>query len=284
MNKPRLKSKVIELLILSFLLVAVLEIGTVKAQEPLALTITPEGDVEPATDLLERNGTIYTFKGDIFGTIMVKINGITIDGDGYTLQGRNNIDERGIYLFGPGQYLFCEDVMIKNLRICDFSTGIFVPGASNNKIINNYFENSRIHLLGGSRNGDLIKNNVFKDTGVFVDYSKSGADRITENNFFNGWIAVGLSDVPIVYKNYWSDYNGTDSNGDGIGDTPHTSQRLLDETVQDNQPIMAPLDIEVIPEFPTWIILPVLVIAPLFVIVFKKKAFRSIQAHLPAPS
>ena len=40
----------------------------VKAQEPLNLTIKPDGSVEPSTDLLERNGTIYTFKGDIFGS------------------------------------------------------------------------------------------------------------------------------------------------------------------------------------------------------------------------
>jgi hypothetical protein len=43
-----------------------------KAQEPLNLTIKPDGTVEPNTNLLERNGTKYTFKGDIFGAIMVK--------------------------------------------------------------------------------------------------------------------------------------------------------------------------------------------------------------------
>jgi nitrous oxidase accessory protein NosD len=34
--------------------------------------------------------------------------------------------------------------------------------------------------------------------------------------------------------NYWSDYAGTDSNGDGIGDTPH----VLYENNQDNFPLM----------------------------------------------
>ena len=41
-------------------------------QEPLNLTIKPDGSIEPSTDLLERNGTIYTFKGDIYGSIMVQ--------------------------------------------------------------------------------------------------------------------------------------------------------------------------------------------------------------------
>jgi hypothetical protein len=51
----------------------------VKAQEPLNLTINPDGSVEPSTDLLERSGNTYTFKGDIFGTITVRRAGITVD-------------------------------------------------------------------------------------------------------------------------------------------------------------------------------------------------------------
>ena len=59
----------------------------IKAQEPLNLTIKPDGSVEPSTNLLERNGTTYTFKDDIFGTIWVQTNNIIIDGAGHTLQG-----------------------------------------------------------------------------------------------------------------------------------------------------------------------------------------------------
>jgi hypothetical protein len=58
-----------------------------KAQEPLNLTIKPDGSIEPSTNLLERNGTTYTFKGDIFGTIWVQTNNIIIDGAGHTVQG-----------------------------------------------------------------------------------------------------------------------------------------------------------------------------------------------------
>jgi len=54
--------------------------------------------------------------------------------------------------------------------------------------------------------------------------------------------------------NYWGDYNGTDINGDGIGDAPYTVigykwDQEVDGFVsfvsgQDNHPLMAPLDIE----------------------------------------
>jgi len=52
--------------------------------------------------------------------------------------------------------------------------------------------------------------------------------------------------------NYWSDYTGTDANGDGIGDTPYSiMSETLDETIraavpvvigQDNYPLMVPYD------------------------------------------
>jgi nitrous oxidase accessory protein NosD len=164
---------------------------------------------------------------------------------------------------------------VKNLRIYNFWTGIFVLGASNISIIGNYFENTRIHLITcPDYIGDLIKHNIFRDAGIFVDYNTCGLDVITENNFFNGWIAVGLSVVPIVEKNYWSDYNGTDNNGDGIGDTPYISPYVLDEIVQDDYPLVAPLDIEVIPEFPSWITLPLLLIATMVVMVARNKLIR----------
>jgi len=44
--------------------------------------------------------------------------------------------------------------------------------------------------------------------------------------------------------NYWSDYTGTDGNGDGIGDTPY----MIDFKNQDRYPLM---NTDVIPEFPS---------------------------------
>jgi hypothetical protein len=44
--------------------------------------------------------------------------------------------------------------------------------------------------------------------------------------------------------NYWNNYNGTDNNGDEIGDTPY----IIAESNQDNYPL-----INIIPEFPSLI-------------------------------
>jgi len=264
------------LLILCFTVVSLSEIEIVKAKKLLNLTITPDGSVEPSTYLLERNGTTYTFKGDIFGTIMVQKDGITIDGAGYAIEGRKVVDERGIYLVGPDRSrASCINVVVKNLKILNFYEGIYIVGGSNNSIIGNYLEDAGIHIIGNANiTGDLIKHNTFKDSGIFVDYNPYGIDIITENDFFNGWIGAGLSDVPIVERNYWSDYNGTDTDGDGIGDTPHTSQYKLDEDVLDYSPLMAPLD-RAIPEFPSWIITPMFLIAVVVALIFKKRLCQS---------
>ena len=37
--------------------------------------------------------------------------------------------------------------------------------------------------------------------------------------------------------NYWADYNGTDSDGDGIGDLPY----FYNDILQDNHPLMEPV-------------------------------------------
>jgi hypothetical protein len=63
--------------------------------------------------------------------------------------------------------------------------------------------------------------------------------------------------------NYFDNYKGTDSNGDGVGDSPYTVQETHwdeelqhDVTVvffQDNFPLMAPFDIESLRvDLPDW--------------------------------
>jgi parallel beta-helix repeat protein len=67
-------------------------------------------------------------------------------------------------------------------------------------------------------------NKVFHNS--FIDNPIQAYLANSENNIWDGDYSQG--------GNYWSDYNGTDSNGDGIGDDPY----VIDENNQDKYPLM----------------------------------------------
>jgi hypothetical protein len=74
---------------------------------------------------------------------------------------------------------------------------------------------------------------------------------IYHNNFVNNTVQAEVGEASSVVNiwddgypsggNYWNNYNGTDNDGDGIGDTPY----ILNENNQDNYPLVNPT---IIPE------------------------------------
>ncbi|MCW4034576.1 MAG: right-handed parallel beta-helix repeat-containing protein [Candidatus Bathyarchaeota archaeon] len=157
--------------------------------------------------------------------------------------------------------------------------------SSNNNITRNVITGNGIglYLSGGeitsaqTIGNNIVENNVTNNNlGIYVD--SRGINMIYHNNFINNtrqWDVIGLT-PPLPLKlevsaniwddgehgNYWSDYNGTDTNNDGIGDTAY----LLSEDNQDNYPAM-----DVIPEFPSWLFIPLLFVATLTAIFFRKR-------------
>jgi len=86
---------------------------------------------------------------------------------------------------------------------------------------NDIEENDLGIRLGGSSDNAFIHNNIIDNTAQ-TDVSGENA-----NLWDEGYPSGG---------NYWSDYNGADSNGDSIGDTPY----IIDEKNQDSYPLMNP--------------------------------------------
>jgi hypothetical protein len=244
----------------------------VKAQEPLNLTIKPDGIVEPFTDLLERNGIVYTFKGDIFGTIWVQTNNIIIDGAGHTLRGNGSKTgkntEIGILLGGSDlSHRVCHGVIVENLKISG-SRGIYSVGGSNNSFLGNYFENSGIEFFGNAnQTGDIVKHNTFVNASISFDYNPNGTDCIVENNLIDSRIGIWLAKEPIVDRNYWSNYSAQNPDAkeldnSGVWDTPYVYQstddsahlpgagsRGKDQPCIDHQPLVNPITDFEIPNF-----------------------------------
>jgi hypothetical protein len=228
-------------------------VSLANAQTNLIITIHSNGSVE-GTDLIQRKGDIYTLTGDIFGTIYVRKDGITIDGAGYTIHGNGDrstdgagygINLKSGIAYGTNNSY--GNIVVKNVRFRDCS--ILACCADGNSFINNIFDGGTIVAIL-SRNGDsgnVIKYNVFGNIscGVMVDYCSS-LDVITENDFINSGIFVGLYEVPVVDRNYWSDYktmypDAKEIDNTGIWNTPYLydlTGRTYDQCFFDNNPLV----------------------------------------------
>ena len=112
-------------------------------------------------------------------------------------------------------------------------------------------------------------NSVYANS--FINNTKQVYDIIWVQPWYPWLLSVNIWDNGTT-GNYWSNYNGTDNDGDGIGDTPY----VIDHNNQDNYPLVNEF---IIPEFPSWIIMPLFMVATLSAVMvysrLTKKASKS---------
>ena len=140
----------------------------------------------------------------------------------------------------------------------------------------NTIENNRIsssHYIGvelteDSNHNQITANNLL-DNSIGAELVNSSSNLFHHNCFIDNGVQISSrsEDEPNFFDNgaegnYWSNYNGTDIDGDGTGDTPY----IIDENNQDNHPLM-----NKIPEFPPWTIIPLFFLTSLAVIIARKK-------------
>jgi parallel beta-helix repeat protein len=152
-----------------------------------------------------------------------------------------------------------------------------IYGSSNTISGNIIAENDEGVSIWGTSGNNIEWNNITSNNrGIYVE--TSGINIIHHNNFVNNtydWWDYGLTPWPFQLPfsvniwddrkegNYWDTYNGSDNDGDGIGDTPYE----LYENNQDNYPLMEP---KIIPEFPSWTPIIISLVNIFTVIVFYK--------------
>ena len=180
--------------------------------------------------------------------------------DGLGIKSNNNIiqdctfinnSERGIVIWGDdGNNNLITNCLIYNNGYRDNSFGIEILDGSNNHVHNcNITNNAEGGILILFGNDNIVSKSTIKDNGHAVSYPVLGSgvrtlfgNYIYENNFINNKIqavdGLGYSQFNNgELGNYWNNYDGIDSDYDGIGDTPHM---LYDDSNQDDFPLILP--------------------------------------------
>lgn len=179
-------------------------------------------------------------------------------------------NEDGIFIYGSS------NIIVKNTITLNSGHGIDFFGSSN-IIAGNYiaengvgvYVNGNIPFVG-SQNNNMYCNN-------FINNTKQVSDILWGESF--SVISVNVWDKNKI-GNYWSNYNGTDVDDDGVGDTPY----VIDENNQDNYPLTEQIEIETIPDFEetaessSFVLLLIVLVIVLFVatiiVVFYKRKIR----------
>jgi hypothetical protein len=239
------------------------------------ITIDSDGNITPATDVISRNGNVYTFIDDLEGyAVSIERSNIVFNGAGHTIhtpppEADKNPAGAGLTLNNVN------NVTVKNLEVSGvaLSTGIKLVGSYNclltvvKTISIDYSDSTervnQVWLIGDFNtitesnirltvNGD---NNLFIENNVQYLFVSGSNNRFYQNNFF-------LTDVPSILNgnfwdngsigNYWNNYltkypNASEIDNTGIGDTAHIIDRLVAPSLNDpnarnidNFPLMYP--------------------------------------------
>ncbi len=197
----------------------------------------------------------------------------------------------------------CSGINVIGLTLKDQTQGIELAFTMDSNVTGNVIANNTngIYLYGSSNNTFTQNNVTDNDYAVYISggtadffggpmsYSPSSGNIFYHNNFVEnnqplydlaGAYAVNSPPSVNIWDNgaegnYWSNYVGTDGNGDGIGDTSF----IVYAKNADNYPLMQAVSAAPIPEFPSWMILPLSAFVVLIVLAFRKGLFRkSVEA------
>ena len=142
---------------------------------------------------------------------------------------------------------FCSNIIIlRNKVMNNQGGGLYVANSFNFIIKQNLIAANPPFGIGfvGSTNSTVTKNAIANNGGPGIRVYTSTNIRLHHNDFVNNAGKAFSQSSTVIWDdgsegNYWSDYNGTDVNQDGVGDTPY----VIGSNNIDHYPLMQPLTV-----------------------------------------
>lgn len=209
---------------------------------------------------------------------------VRISGNNNTVSG-NYFENDESVMIGVGSHYN----VVSNNTMRGGRYGVFIYGGSSHNVVfgnNITIKNENAIKIQDSFNNIVTKNSlVNNEIGIYVANPAFPDSRFaysTNNTFYHNNFVGNTKNVHVekgivggprpnlwdngTTGNYWSNYTGTDLNGDNIGDTHY----VIDNNNTDHYPLMKPFEIpepeipDVIPEFQSWT--PTLLVLSVFTV------------------